>query len=198
MGQTFVAGAGCRLPEGAACTQGGTPCASACTLWFRDSDADGFGTGAAVGRCGTLPPPNASFSTRSGDCCDSDGQAFPGQTMRFAEALPAACVSGAATHDWNCNGRNDGAPYRDCNTRTTAAACAAVSGNGNNGQAVGSIVVGPHPANPPSAVEGAILCGLSVTPGSCAFFTETPNTSFSGELGCQIADGFNFLQLPCN
>jgi hypothetical protein len=204
-GQIFVAGAGCRIPTGASCTPGGVACQSGpCNSWFSDCDSDGFGefSNSPIRRCGNDPPPGTPSCVGGrfappaavNDCCDSDARAFPNQPLKFGEALPDACIkSEASDHDWNCNGRNDGAPVRVCNTRTTPASC--VAGTGTDPTLPGSIVVAPHPANPPDAKEGDILCGKSVSPGTCAFFSA--DTSPTGEAGC-FPDQQGFTQLPCN
>ncbi len=208
-GQSFVVGAGCRLNDNEPCTPGqGVACASACNSWLRDCDADNFPASntAVLSRCGpTRPagPPQAcpaggQFVLRDSqgrvDCCDSSADAFPGQTNKFRTTLPAACIDANTTdYDFNCNGRNDGAPVVDCTLRNQAN-CAA--GTGTDAFAPGAIVTHPHPANPPSAVEGAVLCGLSVSPGTCAFFSNADSSPF-GIAGC-APDQAGFTQLPCN
>ncbi|HKO93630.1 MAG TPA: choice-of-anchor D domain-containing protein, partial [Polyangiaceae bacterium] len=194
-GQTFVPGAGCRLPDGASCTVGGVACASGpCNAWLSDCDRDGFGEAdpSPIRRCGAEPPPGTpicvggrfALSTLGSDCCDTDANAFPGQTARFAAPMPEACQSGGRTHDYNCNGREEGAPVRICETRTTAAACAAVRGAGTNFQSPGAIVVRTN-FLPETAVEGAILCGITSSPGGCDFFTAA-NPGPNGEVGCVV------------
>jgi hypothetical protein len=198
-GQQFANGA-CRGVNGQTCTVA-TQCINGCTMWFTDVDRDGFGTGTAQGRCGpNSPPPGGNFVTRSGDCCDSSADAFPGQTTRFGEALPDACIrSAAADHDWNCNGRNDGALTVNCAARSQAN-CAA--GSGISGQLVADIVPVPQ-VDVPDETPGVLLCGRSVGPGTCQFFTAANPASAQGlgqgqcDVGCCPAR-IGFTQLPCN
>jgi hypothetical protein len=74
------------LANGAICTAN-NQCASArCLDWYRDQDGDGFGTVTPTLRtCGVpnvTPPPNGLLAT-SGDCCDTDEDAHPGQPLFF-------------------------------------------------------------------------------------------------------------------
>jgi hypothetical protein len=197
-GQQFVAGS-CRKNDGQTCAQA-AECVNGCTMWFADNDADGFGAGTAQGRCGTNSPPAGRFVTRSGDCCDSDANAFPGQTTRFAETLPAACVRSAnADHDWNCNGRNDGAQTVNCSLRSQAN-CAI--GNSTSGNLQGDIVPTPQ-VDTGDVPDGTLLCGVSVGPGTCQFFTADNPASAQGlgqgqcDVGCCPAS-IGFTQLRCN
>jgi hypothetical protein len=205
-GQTFSGGA-CRLNDGQACTAGGgTPCTNGCNQWFTDRDGDGFGDSsiAALNRCGTTAPGTpvggGTFVRQGGDCCDIANSvparnAHPGQTTRFGDALPASCVrSAAADHDYNCNGRNEGALTVDCSQRGGPDTCAA--GNSTSGQQPDDIVPVPQ-VDVPDPTEGLLLCGSSVGPGTCAFFDDPNNPSPFGELGC-TRNTVGFTQLPCN
>jgi hypothetical protein len=102
-GQTSSGGS-CRLNDGQACTVGGgTPCLNGCTQWFSDGDSDGFGnSNTAISRCGTAPPAGGSFVRQGGDCCDTDGLAFPGQTQSFVTGR-----NGCGGFDFNCNNREE-------------------------------------------------------------------------------------------
>jgi hypothetical protein len=82
-------------------------CGGACVadVYYQDSDGDGFGN-TAVSVTGCTQP--AGYVTKSGDCCDTDRNAFPGQTAYFT--TPTACGStsqSAAPYDYNCNGADD-------------------------------------------------------------------------------------------
>lgn len=207
VGQTFVPGQGCRLNDGQACTPGsGVACRNGCNSWRSDCDGDDYPrrNSIVVNRCGPTPPTGvpagcsgapAKYVTETRqDCCDSSVDAFPGQQRRFASTLPASCINDSTpSYDWNCSGTNDGAPVRDCTLRSRAN-CAI--GNGTDPSVPGSIVVHPHPANPSNAVDGAILCGQSVSPGTCAFFEDAASSPF-GIAGCSPATA-GFSQLPCN
>jgi hypothetical protein len=90
----------CALKDLQACT-GNAACASNnCVSYYVDADGDGWGNAAdAVRICNE---PNAAapagFSTKPGDCCDTDATAHPGSTLY--SATPDACGS----FDINCNG----------------------------------------------------------------------------------------------
>jgi hypothetical protein len=60
-----------------------------------DYDGDHYGTSASIQRCGTTVP--SGYADKSGDCCDSDTNAHPGQTSYFTTA--DACGS----FDYNCD-----------------------------------------------------------------------------------------------
>jgi hypothetical protein len=90
------------LNDGQACTPGGTPCLNGCTQWFPDNDPqpDGFGSNSgSINRCGTTPPSGGRFVRQGGDCCDSDGDAHPGQQLTFTRER-----NGCGGFDFNCNG----------------------------------------------------------------------------------------------
>src|SRR6185436_10227403 len=62
--------------------------------FYRDIDGDGYGAVAAK-LCGAAPP--ASYSNTSGDCCDYDSNAKPGQTGYFTS--PRSLCGG---YDYDC------------------------------------------------------------------------------------------------
>jgi prepilin-type N-terminal cleavage/methylation domain-containing protein len=61
-------GTSCCLANGATCTSNGSCCSNVCTTFYRDSDGDHYGAGAAVKRCGTTL---AGYVTNSTDCNDT-------------------------------------------------------------------------------------------------------------------------------
>jgi len=67
---------------------------SGCTVYFIDEDQDGYGGGSSKCKCSQAYPYTASSS---GDCCDMDGNARPGQNNWFTS--PNNCGS----WDYNCN-----------------------------------------------------------------------------------------------
>jgi hypothetical protein len=88
-GRNTCVGGVCGVPllaNGAICTANNQCASGRCLDWYRDQDGDGFGTIAAILRaCGVpnvTPPPNGLIAT-SGDCCDTDEDAFPGQALFF-------------------------------------------------------------------------------------------------------------------
>jgi hypothetical protein len=101
------------LPPGSTCSADNQCGSGRCETWFRDRDADGFGTTDDVQRtCGALNgsslPPNGYRAT-AGDCCDLGGaeavQArtiFPGQTQFFD--VPQVICPTVGSRDYNCSG----------------------------------------------------------------------------------------------
>ncbi len=67
------------------------------STFFLDGDGDGFGT-ADISFEACDPPP--SFVTTTGDCCDRDPEAHPGQTNRFNH--PTRCPERG--FDYDCDG----------------------------------------------------------------------------------------------
>jgi hypothetical protein len=117
-GQVFERGA-CRGGPGATC-QTANDCASGpCTGWIRNGDGDDFGRQNTFRRtCGTAVPtdnpgagvwmqvndPNPRF-----DCCDTDADAFPGQTRFFTRVR-----TGCGGYDFNCSGVDEPRPLDRC------------------------------------------------------------------------------------
>lgn len=87
------------------CTNGKTgqygPCMGAKglrTTYYRDADGDGWGSSATTTSCSSTPP--SEYVDRTGDCCDSDPNVFPGQSEFFATASTACGTS----WDYDCSG----------------------------------------------------------------------------------------------
>lgn len=116
-----------------------------CTFWFIDSDGDGFGSGTAIGACGTVQPsvrllPNQTLTLDGGDCCPSDPGSFPGfrpSIVLPAQTQPDACDS----FDRDCSDRVEnslqdvldalGGPISSC-TAVPASVCQSLAGASNN------------------------------------------------------------------
>jgi hypothetical protein len=99
----YCAGNSCNNNDkapGSTCVVGCECTSGTCVPMYTDGDADGFGVGAAVNRCsasgGAAP---TGYSLVATDCCDSDQNAFPGQTSYFS--TPRTTCGG---YDYNCNG----------------------------------------------------------------------------------------------
>jgi hypothetical protein len=102
---------GCSAPllsNGANCTADNQCASGRCLQWFRDQDGDGFGTTTFTLRSCGVPnvtaPPNGLIAT-SGDCCDTDAQAYPGQAQFFI--VPR---TGCGGFDYDCSAREEKAP----------------------------------------------------------------------------------------
>jgi Stigma-specific protein, Stig1 len=89
-------GGSCYLNDGQACTTGNQCLSGVCSTFYLDADGDGYGISTSIARCGTTPP--SGYAVNSGDCCDSDGSAHPGQTSYFTTA------DGCGSYDYNCDG----------------------------------------------------------------------------------------------
>ena len=89
-------GGSCYLNDGQACTTGGQCLTGTCSTFYVDGDRDTYGSNAFIQQCGTTIP--TGYANRSGDCCDSDPNAKPGQTNTYS--VPDACGS----FDYNCDG----------------------------------------------------------------------------------------------
>jgi hypothetical protein len=90
----------CRLKDLQACKVN-LDCASLnCVTFYVDHDGDGYGeTAKTIQFCeeqGAAPP--VGYVSQGGDCCDSDANAYPGETKYFTAA--DACGS----YDYNCDG----------------------------------------------------------------------------------------------
>jgi len=98
---------GCRLKTLQAC-KANSDCASLlCQTYYVDHDGDGYGeTSKTISFCettGATPP--AGYVTQGGDCCDSDANAFPGQTKYFVSS------DGCGSYDYNCDGTTEASNF---------------------------------------------------------------------------------------
>jgi hypothetical protein len=77
--------------------------AAGCTTYFRDQDGDTWGS-QTESKC--LCAASGQFTaTRSGDCCDTDDRAKPGQTTYYATA------DNCGSYDYNCSTADDKEPF---------------------------------------------------------------------------------------
>jgi hypothetical protein len=105
-------GGSCYLNDGQACTTGNQCRSGVCSTFYLDADGDGYGISTSIARCGNTPP--SGYAVNSGDCCDSDGNAHPGQTSTFTVA------DGCGSYDYNCDGKETPLSHgpSDCGTIT--------------------------------------------------------------------------------
>ena len=93
----------CLYIDGHTCTSS-TDCSSGwCSTFYVDAEHDGYGAGAPVKLCGTLPP--SGYASNSNDCCDSDVNAFPGST--YTSTSPTGCPSTNGGYDYDCSGASE-------------------------------------------------------------------------------------------
>jgi hypothetical protein len=96
-------GGSCYLNDGQSCTTSSQCLTGTCSTFYVDGDGDHYGTNAFVQRCGTTVP--TGYADKSGDCCDSDINAHPGQTT------PYPTPDGCGSYDYNCDGHESAVPY---------------------------------------------------------------------------------------
>jgi len=73
-------------------------CATGCLVLYRDADQDTYGDPNTHVSCNFTP---SGYVLNSGDCCDSDNQAHPGQTGWFTAA------DHCGSFDYDCSGTAD-------------------------------------------------------------------------------------------
>ena len=90
-------GGNCYLNNGQSCTTGSQCLTGTCSTFYQDVDGDTYGSNASIQQCGTTVP--TGYANRSGDCCDSDARAKPGQTNTYSTA------DNCSSFDYNCDGQ---------------------------------------------------------------------------------------------
>ena len=118
-------------------TSNGFQCTStSCIQVYPDNDLDGYGAGSPVFHCGMAA--TSGFSTNNTDCCDTDGNAKPGQTAYFTTAR-----TGCGGYDYDCVGGEvkQAALYSVCQTTGSCGTsdCASV---GDVGWAASAVACG--------------------------------------------------------
>ncbi len=146
-----VAGAGPALKaDGATCTAASECTSNACTLFHHDQDGDHYGSATDTQSvCGTAAP--LHYTADANDCCDTDPDTKPNQTMYFAVAN--AC----GNFDYNCAG--GATPDYASNPVSTGYVCSADAKSCSPGTA------GWQTAIPACGTVGGWLFGCSVVYG---------------------------------
>ena len=160
-------GTKCLLADGQICTLAMQCASGACSPYYADTDADGYGAGAATGFCGTTPP--VGYAVQSGDCCDDSTHPVaklihPGAGFQTSSANG---VCGGITWDYDCDGTIE--------TSKEAGKCSATSVFPNNCVDVFHY----YPESDCGMVESTYTCIGYIS--SC---TEYPSPD-SGPLGCR-------------
>jgi hypothetical protein len=99
-------GGRCLLADAQQCVTASQCASDACNPFYRDVDADGYGTGQAVGFC-TLTTPPIGYAAQTGDCCDETTNIalakliHPGAEF---QTTSAGGICGGITWDYDCNG----------------------------------------------------------------------------------------------
>jgi hypothetical protein len=119
-----VAGSG-GVKDGQTCSVAADCASRLCTPFYVDEDSDGYGTGRAVGFCGTAPP--IGYAAQSGDCCDSASNLAIAKLIHPGADFQTTSAAGICgiTWDYDCSGTIESNPqsFMGC---TTYPACAAI------------------------------------------------------------------------
>jgi hypothetical protein len=100
-----TAGTSGALADGQPCSLATNCTSQVCTAFYVDVDGDGYGTGQAVGFCGTTVP--VGYASQSGDCCDNATNLavakliHPGQNTYQSTSAGGVC---GITWDYDCSG----------------------------------------------------------------------------------------------
>jgi len=97
-------GSTCLFKDGQQCTLANQCASEVCTPFYQDVDGDGYGTGPAIGFCGTTTP--VGYAAQTGDCCDNAsnlGLARPIHPHAGFQQTSAGGVCGV-TWDYDCDG----------------------------------------------------------------------------------------------
>jgi hypothetical protein len=144
---------------GASCQTNNDCAGGLCAGWALSGDGDAFGRqNTLVRTCGASAPqvpssagPNDVYvrvtdgipDIQRFDCCDTDGEARPGQTTFFGRPR-TGCNTGALAYDFNCNGTPDpNPPMGPCDS--------------------GAFGI----ANCPATISSELNCGGNVAGGAC-------------------------------
>jgi len=95
----------CLLIDGLQCTLASQCASGVCSPFYVDQDGDGYGTGTAVGFCGTTTP--IGYAAQSGDCCDTASNLAVAKLIHPGadfQTTSAGGVCGGITWDYDCDG----------------------------------------------------------------------------------------------
>src|SRR6185312_6062521 len=97
-------GTKCLLDDGQICSLASQCASNACTAFYLDQDGDGYGSGGAVGFCGTAPP--VGYTTQNGDCCDDPVHLAVSKLIHPGAGYQTASAGGVCdiTWDYDCSG----------------------------------------------------------------------------------------------
>jgi hypothetical protein len=115
--------AACNGSCGVTCNTGYTACSGDCVptssvTWNYDGDGDGYGSTTTVVSCTrpTAPSP-ATYVQNSSDCCDTDANAYPGQTGWFTT------IDGCNSWNYDCSTTGTDFEYTTLNTSCGTLGC---------------------------------------------------------------------------
>jgi len=108
----------CALRDGQPCATSKDCASSACNIFFRDEDGDGYGSPtSSIGRCATPSAP-AGYVTNSQDCCDNGGNLLIAAKIHPGAEFQSVSAGGLCGVGWDydCNGAIDLGPDFDAFT----------------------------------------------------------------------------------
>ena len=105
-----AAGSGGVIKDGQPCFVGGDCASGTCSPFYVDVDGDGYGTGQAMGFCGTTPP--VGYAAQSGDCCDNATNLAVAKLIHPGADFQTTSAGGACgiTWDYDCSGTVESNP----------------------------------------------------------------------------------------
>jgi hypothetical protein len=112
----------CLLIDGLSCTLASQCASGICSPFYVDQDGDGYGTGTAVGFCGTTTP--VGYAAQSGDCCDTATNIGIAKLIHPNADFQLTSAGGVCniTWDYDCSGKVETSPQK-CNTCPTSGDC---------------------------------------------------------------------------
>jgi hypothetical protein len=95
------------LADGQPCSLPTNCVSQLCTAFYVDVDGDGYGTGQAVGFCGTTAP--VGYAAQSGDCCDNATNLAVAKLIHPGADFQLTSAGGVCgiTWDYDCSGAID-------------------------------------------------------------------------------------------
>ena len=176
-GKEECVGAGnCLKVDGRACAVPGQCASGVCTTFYVDADGDGYTINPAS-FCGTSPPSGYVSSSLGTDCCDSDANAHPGQTVYFTTTR-----IGCGGYDYNCAGGDEQQYTATFNVNFTSLI---VCGAGPAGGAWSAVTVPPACGASGSwmlLTDCFCMAGMS-GPQRCPYSGCIPSTCYQGCAG---------------
>jgi hypothetical protein len=172
--QTCV-GTTCLLNDGQQCTLANQCATGTCTPFYQDVDGDGYGTGAAVGFCGTSIP--VGYSAQTGDCCDNASNLALAKLIHPNADFQTASAGGVCgvTWDYNCDGTIETSLSNGgCDPGATYPTCARIFIN--------------YPQSDCGTVQNDYACGGDTVPSTSGPGTMNicvGGTNSPGTLGCK-------------
>jgi hypothetical protein len=123
-GQTCV-GTRCLFDDGQSCALASQCVSNTCTPFYVDQDNDGYGTGQAVGFCGTKPP--VGYAAQTGDCCDTASNLAIAKLIHPNAGFQSASALGVCgiTWDYDCDGTVERS-FQECSDCSAYPTCSCI------------------------------------------------------------------------